>query len=76
MKSQSRNFNQVSEVTVSTTSLVQSLELGLGLQFMYCKQEAANPETMTTLVQMHVGVSCYRSHGQLSKTCMRFKLVM
>jgi len=28
-----------------------------------------SPVTMTTLA-MHVGLSCYRYHGQLSRTCI------
>ena len=47
--------------------VVQCLELGFSLQ------EAANClPTLKPLqhLSMHVGLSCYRCHGQLSRTCI------
>jgi len=49
--------------------VVQCLEL----QFTSCKQEATNCLSALKPLQhlsMHAGLSCYRCHVQLSRTCI------
>jgi len=53
--------------------MVHYLDLGFSLQFTQCKQEAANCLSALKPLQhlsMDVGLSCYRCHSQLSRTCV------